>query len=59
MSKLIKVKHIKGANSVSSYDVDKVRSMSDSEAEERAKSDPDAQPITARMIKKPKASPTK
>ena len=54
MPKLIKVKHVKGSKSISNYDVNKIRSLSDSEAEKRAINDPDAPPITSKMIKKVK-----
>ncbi len=46
MGKLIRNNYIKGTSSPPLFNVSKVRAMSDKEAEERAKSDPDAPLIT-------------
>jgi len=51
MSKIIRINHIRGDNIVPEFNVSKIRAMSDSEAEKRAKADPDAPIITARMLK--------
>lgn len=55
MSRIIKKNHIKGNNLAPEFNVSKVRAMSDEEAENRAKSDPDApivDPKKAKRIKR-------
>jgi hypothetical protein len=51
MGKLVKENHVKGSSLEPHFNVSKVRAMSDIEAEKRAKSDPDAQPLTEDMLK--------
>ncbi len=51
MSKIIRINHIKGANTVPEFNVSKIRSMSDEDAEKRAKSDSDSPIITTKMLK--------
>ncbi len=56
MAKLIKKNHIKGTLTEPLFNVSKVRAMSDAEAEKRAKSDPDAPPISQKDIKRHKVT---
>ncbi len=51
MSKIIRINHIKGTNTVPEFNVSKIRAMSDEEAEKRAKNDLDAPIITTKMLK--------
>lgn len=54
MSRIITKNHIKGNNPSPEYNVSKVRAMSDEEAENRAKSDPDAPIVDPKKVKRVK-----
>lgn len=52
VSRIIKKNHVKGTLAPPEFNVSKVRAMSDEEAEERAKKDPDAPIVDPRKVKK-------
>ncbi len=52
MSKKITKNHVKGLSVTPEFNVSKVRALSDNEAEERAKKDPDAPIINSKFAKK-------
>ncbi len=52
MSKKITINHVKGLSVAPDFNVSKVRALTDSETEERAKKDPDAPVINAKFAKK-------
>ncbi|MDF3012530.1 MAG: hypothetical protein K0Q78_734 [Cellvibrio sp.] len=52
MSKKITKNHVKGLLTAPEFNVSKVRAFTDSEAEDRAKKDPDAPIISANFAKK-------
>ena len=52
MSKKITKNHIKDSTVAPEFNVSKIRALTDKEAEERAKKDPDAPIVDARFAKK-------
>jgi len=52
MIKKVTKNHIKGTPVVPEYNVSKVRSMTNKEAEERAKNDPDAPIVNPKFVKR-------